>query len=188
MIIYLILLANTDKGTAVKANTQQLLGKQSVAIGMPGENCRQITDLSEIINERTNVRMTVCLSGWMTEGRKKGRKEWSDDTQHALHWLEREIAQWVHPMKDRSDDPSHHEQTLLPRSYISLLIYGMGIVQDGYAGFLSLYVNASLSYVDFCCLFVRVNVGRVWKRFYLTIYSTHFMLKWCQTHGEGPLG
>ena len=35
------------------------------------------------------------------------------------HWLEREIAQWVHPMKDRSDD---HERTLLPRSYISLLI------------------------------------------------------------------
>ena len=36
------------------------------------------------------------------------------------HWLEREIAQWVHSMKDRSDNPSHHEQTLLPRSYISL--------------------------------------------------------------------
>ena len=36
------------------------------------------------------------------------------------HWLEREIAQWVHHMKDRSDDPSHHERTLLPRSYISL--------------------------------------------------------------------
>ena len=39
------------------------------------------------------------------------------------HWLEREIAQWVHPMKDRSDDPSHNERTLLPRSYISLLHY-----------------------------------------------------------------
>ena len=38
------------------------------------------------------------------------------------HWLEREIAQWVHSMKDRSDDPSHHERTLLPRSYISLSI------------------------------------------------------------------
>ena len=37
------------------------------------------------------------------------------------HWLEREIAQWVQPMKDRSDDPSNHERTLLPRSYISLL-------------------------------------------------------------------
>ena len=36
------------------------------------------------------------------------------------HWLERETAQWVHPMKDRSDDPSHDERTLLPRSYISL--------------------------------------------------------------------
>ena len=33
------------------------------------------------------------------------------------HWLEREIAQWVHPMKDRSDDPSHHKRTVLPRSY-----------------------------------------------------------------------
>ena len=36
------------------------------------------------------------------------------------YWLEREIAQWVHSMKDQSNNPSHHEQTLLPRSYISL--------------------------------------------------------------------
>ena len=36
------------------------------------------------------------------------------------HWLQREIAQCIHPMKDRSDDPSHHERTLLPRSYVSL--------------------------------------------------------------------
>ena len=36
------------------------------------------------------------------------------------NWPEREIAQCVHPMNDRSDDPSHHERTLLPRSYISL--------------------------------------------------------------------
>ena len=38
------------------------------------------------------------------------------------HWLEREIAQWVRPMKDRSDDPWHHERTLLPQSYISLVV------------------------------------------------------------------
>ena len=38
------------------------------------------------------------------------------------HWLEWEIAQWVHPMKDRSYDPSHHEWMLLPWSYISLQI------------------------------------------------------------------
>ena len=36
------------------------------------------------------------------------------------HWLEREIAQWVHPIKDRSDNPSHHERTLLTRSYVLL--------------------------------------------------------------------
>ena len=29
------------------------------------------------------------------------------------HWLEWEIVQWVHPMKDRSDDPSHHERNAL---------------------------------------------------------------------------
>ena len=40
------------------------------------------------------------------------------------HWLEREIAQWVHPMKDRSDDPSHHERTLLPRSYLDMVCGG----------------------------------------------------------------
>ena len=44
------------------------------------------------------------------------------------HWLEREIAQWVHPMKDRSDDPSHHERTLLPRSYISLRLGNITII------------------------------------------------------------
>ena len=37
------------------------------------------------------------------------------------NWLKREIAQWVHPMKNRSNDPSRHERTILPRSYISLL-------------------------------------------------------------------
>ena len=31
------------------------------------------------------------------------------------HRLEQEIAQWVHPMKDRSDDPQHHE--LRPAPY-----------------------------------------------------------------------
>ena len=36
-----------------------------------------------------------------------------------LH-LAPEIAQWVHSIKDRSDDPSHDERTLLPWSYISL--------------------------------------------------------------------
>ena len=41
------------------------------------------------------------------------------------HWLEWEIAQWVHPMKDRSDDPSHHERTLyLWATSRSLSIFG----------------------------------------------------------------
>ena len=54
------------------------------------------------------------------------------------HWLEREIAQWVHPMKDRSDDPSHHERTFLPRSYINVLSvikFSKGIVDTKHFGF-----------------------------------------------------
>ena len=39
-------------------------------------------------------------------------------TSRSLEW---QIDQWVYPMKDRSDDPSHHEWRLLPQSYISLL-------------------------------------------------------------------
>ena len=66
-----------------------------------------------------------------------------DDTYHGLsytsrgesHWLEREIVQWVHPMNDRSDDPSHHERTLLPRSYsirlaARVLLYASSHRQD----------------------------------------------------------
>ena len=36
----------------------------------------------------------------------------------ALAWTRNSSK--VHTMKDRSDDPSHHERTLLPRSYITV--------------------------------------------------------------------
>ena len=42
--------------------------------------------------------------------------------------VEREIAQWVHPIKDRSDDPSHHERTLyLWATSRSSITYGASI-------------------------------------------------------------
>ena len=47
------------------------------------------------------------------------------------HWMEREIAQWVHSIEDRSDYPSHHEQTLLLWSYISLQHKGGGVPAAG---------------------------------------------------------
>ena len=62
------------------------------------------------------------------------------------HWLEREIAQWVHPMKDRSDDPLHHEQTLLPRSYISLLDTCDKMVDSKYINYnTNTYTNTYIS-------------------------------------------
>ena len=45
---------------------------------------------------------------------------WANALTTELH-LAPEIAQWVQPMMDRSDDPSYHERMLLPQSYISLL-------------------------------------------------------------------
>ena len=54
------------------------------------------------------------------------------------HWLEREIAQWVHPMKDQSDDPLHHEQMLYHRAtseFLSLVealrLYSNSSVRKG---------------------------------------------------------
>ena len=64
------------------------------------------------------------------------------------HWLEREIAQWVYPTKDRSDDPSHHERTLLPRSYISLpVVFFVAIVIVTAAGF---FVTSFFFFSFFC--------------------------------------
>ena len=45
------------------------------------------------------------------------------------HWLEQEIAQ-ISTMKDRSDDLSHHERSLLPWSYISLRFWSGFRVKD----------------------------------------------------------
>ena len=39
-----------------------------------------------------------------------------------IKWLEQEIAQWVHPMKDRSDEPSHHERMQSKRPSGSLMV------------------------------------------------------------------
>ena len=70
------------------------------------------------------------------------------------HWLEREIAQWVHPIKDRSDDPSHHERTLylsamsrslylLSYSFIYFQARGLkkDVAKDAYLVFLSTVCN-----------------------------------------------
>ena len=43
------------------------------------------------------------------------------------HWLEREIAQWVHPMKDRSDDPPHHERTRATNTNSIFYLFVVGI-------------------------------------------------------------
>ena len=39
---------------------------------------------------------------------------------HCWVWVGRRLGEWVHSLKDRSDDPSRHERPLSPRSYISL--------------------------------------------------------------------
>ena len=74
------------------------------------------------------------------------------DTPVVDHWLEREIAQWVHPMKDRSDDPSHHKRTLLPRSYISLLS------REVYEGSLLLAINFQTISIAVVCAVMFVHI------------------------------
>ena len=76
------------------------------------------------------------------------------------HWLEREIFQWVHPMKERSDDPSHHERTLFPRSYISTLKF---------TGILHYWCSCSLLRGDAHMLYLHCSSN-------LTTISTTFVL------------
>ena len=73
------------------------------------------------------------------------------------HRLEREIAQWVHPMKDRSDDPPHHERTLLPRSYISLLFFKPTPRKCYY----SVCVSLTKTFLSFVCLQCKKAVAGV---------------------------
>ena len=78
------------------------------------------------------------------------------------HWLQREIAQWVYPMKDRSDDPSHHERTLLPLSYISLPLFSdesRFSLQRG-DGRVCVYHRRNERYAD-CCVLERDRFGGV---------------------------
>ena len=42
------------------------------------------------------------------------------------HWLEREIAQWVHPMKNRSDDPLHYTHLKLKTRLLMELFFVTG--------------------------------------------------------------
>ena len=87
------------------------------------------------------------------------------------HWLEREIAQWVHPMKDRSDDPSHNERTLLPRSYISLLMYVCMYMYVCIYVCLFVYMYICI-YVCMCvclCVFIYVCVS-MYVHIYVCMY------------------
>ena len=71
------------------------------------------------------------------------------------HWLEREIAQWVHPMKDRSDDPSHHERTLLPRSYKPVIKITTKCIRS----FLTKYAKKALILSETVAILTLVNAA-----------------------------
>ena len=95
------------------------------------------------------------------------------------YWLEREIAQWVHPIKDRSNDSSHHERTtelhLAPRLSLNT-IKSIYILSD----------NLPALHVEYMYIIIR-NWSRK-EMFYLTTHSTHFnTVIWRQTYGKGPL-
>ena len=62
------------------------------------------------------------------------------------HWLEREIAQWVHPMKDRSDDPSHHELHKTLNDYTTLTSLHLVAAPARFSGWVKSF--SSLSFPD----------------------------------------
>ena len=53
----------------------------------------------------------------------------------------------LEPMKDRSNDPSHHERTLLPQSYISLRL-NRGVIHR--------FLSVSVTSLDVKCSYCRI--------------------------------
>ena len=68
------------------------------------------------------------------------------------HWLEREIAQWVHPMKDRSDDPSHHERRSYKRKEGNALFNdAVSILDLKLCGFRHMVTHTQIMREETCC-------------------------------------
>ena len=98
------------------------------------------------------------------------------------HWLEREIAQWVHPMKDRSDDPSHHERTHLPRSYISLpRVYSVFVVNN------ILYTRQQILYSQSLdcqrqpsiCITLNIHIQRIYSMYLFMVFIFYILFYCC---------
>ena len=104
------------------------------------------------------------------------------------HWLEREIAPWVHPMKDRSDDPSRHERTLLSRRYISLLVtrssnlptaslWSLGLLEptqerkEGIFNTTLLYLGGQIFQLQVLGLQASLSLHKKERKVYLTPHS-----------------
>ena len=122
------------------------------------------------------------------------------------HWLEREIAQWVHPIKDRSDDPSHPERTLLSRSFkqvstflankkkkislcnmsTKLFVYSLFVLvlTAVVNGFRTMHYN-SWSEAQW---YSRPTVLKEGRKCFIERRTQHilFTVIWRQTYGKGP--
>ena len=102
------------------------------------------------------------------------------------HWLEREIAQCVHPMKDRSDDPSCHERMLLPGSYISLPTYKEGnILFNSLVKHISVTIEWCLTYglffsfsskISFICIIPQQD--STYHSLCYTVVEHQVMVQW----------
>ena len=76
-----------------------------------------------------------------------------------VHWLEREIAQWVHPMMDRSE--SGRESKM--KRYVKLIKWNEGNVLFNHA------VNLILHIVGIACLFMWGFFGCFFVFFFFSV-------------------
>ena len=79
-----------------------------------------MSEMSEGLTSAASESTMRLISGSVTATRELSAIKGCDLSTGATYLRVYTVAHWVHHMKDRSDDPLHHEQTLLPQSYISL--------------------------------------------------------------------
>ena len=125
------------------------------------------------------------------------------------HWMEREIAQWVHPMKDRSGDKIVKCYSILDRWISSCLNTGRYWVRISVPIIGQVMSESLMCTLEASCCSARLSRAQVptydgsfvrdrrkkgegkegrKERFYLTTHSTHFLFTVIcrQTYGKEP--
>ena len=110
------------------------------------------------------------------------------------HWLKREIVQWVHPMKDRSVDPPHHERTLYiwatsrSSNDIHSRIRNKPVKFAYIHTYIQIHTYTHTYYIHIhVYIYIRTYIGKEGNVLFNDALNTFYLRLYGVRHGKGPL-